>query len=310
MFKKFLGLFFIITFCCLNCNADLIIDDSIHSDIANKYELDKLPDLPSNLKDTTIDDIFTPNEFETKPTSKYTPPSDNTNPTASAPDNTPPKQTITTPPQQNEYNKKQYKDIVYDNNTMAKIKTGKKFSVVNTTALSDRLGKGSTVTFVSTKAETTKYITIPKGTVFYGTVMDSHTPKITGNGGLLVIRVNKLIYKNKSYNIKAKITIADQKHIFFNNIKGERRFWKNAKKSGTNGKKYFDRMYAKARIYYVIPGVEKAVAPIALITGSVVYAFDVVSSPIMAIFSKGDRLVIPKNSYFEIKMLEEAVIYK
>lgn len=296
MFRKILVLFFIIVFNALVCKADFVVDDSIHSDIANKYELEKLPDLPANID--TVENIFTPNEFETKPDSKYV-------------------------QSQNEANSVQKTSEIQDiniikenvsvnieKNPIGKIKKGEKFVVVNNSALSDKLKKGTEITFVSKAMKTSKNLTIPKGTVFKGTIIDSHQPKITGNGGLLVIKVDKLIYNGKNYDIKAKITMVNQKHIFFNNIKGERKFFKNAKKSGTKGKKYFDKMWGKAKIYYAISGFEKTVAPIAAVTGAVVYSFDLISAPVVSFFSKGGSLSIPKNTTFEIKMLESTVLYK
>ena len=312
MFKKIFILFFIFSFFVLNCNAELIIDDSIHSDIASKYDLDKLPDLPSSLQNETIDDIFTPNEFDIQPNSKYTPPSNtqntNTNSTNTIPENTPPKQSITpsqtqTKPQTNTTQK----TTVFYNGDSIKINKGKKFKVVNTADLSDSLKKGTIITFVSTQTETTKYITIPKGTTFKGIVEDSHTPNLAGNGGLVVIKVNKIVLNGKSYSIDAKITVANQKHIFFNNIKGKHQYWKNAKNSTTKGKKVFNRMWAKTKKYFK-PGIEIIISPIAFVTGTVVYAANIAVSPVLALFSKGGKLTVPKYSAFEIKMLEDAII--
>ena len=332
MKKIFLVLFLIFMFCTANCNliyaADIVVDDSVHNEIASKYELDKLPDLPQNLQNETIDDIFTPNEFDTKPNSKYTPQSSNSQPNSQTTSQTlsqpkvqpqnqtqgnqtinttqtpPPKQTITQP--QTQTVKKPVNRAYGD---MIKINKGKKFKVVNTAALSDTLRKGTVINFVSTQTETNKYITIPKGTYFKGIVEDSHAPNLTGNGGLLVIKVNKIVYNGRTYNIDAKITIANKKHIFFNNIKGKHQYWKNAKKSTAKGKKVYDRMWAKTKKYFR-PGIEIIISPIAFVTGTVVYAANIAVSPVLAIFSKGGKLTIPQNSAFEIKMLDDAVIYR
>ena len=316
MYKKFWTIFLTLIFCILNClfvnGADIVVDDSIHNEIASKYELEKLPDLPTNLQNETIDDIFTPNEFDTKPDSKYTPQnnmSSQTSQTQSKPSNgvvqnTTPKQTVT----QSQTETVQ-KPTNYAYGDVVKINKGKKFKVKNTANLSDSLRKGTVISFVSTQTETNKYITIPKGTTFKGIVEDSHTPNLTGNGGLLVIRVNKMIYNKRAYNINAKITIANQKHIFFNNIKGKHQYWKNAKKSTTKGKKIYDKMWAKTKKYFH-PGIEIIISPIAFVTGTVVYAVNIAVSPVLAIFSKGGKLTIPKNSAFEIKILEDAVIYR
>ncbi len=300
MFKKFLVIFFILIFAGQNSFAELVVDDSIHSEISKKYELDKLPDLPNSLQNSTIDDIFTPNEFETSPSSKYIPSKDNSS--LESKETAPPSQSLNYP----ESKKVSKPKICIENNSI-KIKKGQKFRVVNSNELSDRLRKGAVITFVSTIAETNKYATIPKGTVFKGVVIDSHSPKYTGNGGLLVIKVNSMVYKNKTYPINAKVTIANQKHIFFNNIKGKRSYWKNAKNSTTKGKKFFDKMFSYTKKYFK-PNVEIVFSVVSFVTGTVVYGVNIAVSPVLAIFTKGGKLYIPKNSPFEIKLIDDTYI--
>ncbi|MBQ7449831.1 hypothetical protein IJS77_00300 [bacterium] len=319
MLKKFSVIFLLILFLLPDCGfgfcAEIVVDDSIHGEIASKYEIDKLPDLPQSLQNETIDDIFTPNEFDTQPTSKYTPQSNNgqtttqsTNNTPSSnPVNTPPKQTIT--PSQPQTTQTVQKPAAVSYNDFVKINKGKKFKVVNNADLTDSLRKGTVITFISTQAETNKYITIPKGTVFKGVVEDSHTPNLSANGGLLVIKVNKMVYNGRTYNIDAKITIAKGKHIFFNNIKGKHKYWKNLVNSTSKGKKFYDRMWAKTKKYFK-PGIEIIISPVAFVAGTVTYAANIAVSPVLALFSKGGKLTIPKYSAFEIKMLDDAIIYR
>ena len=303
MMKKILSTFFILNLFCLNCTAELIVDDSVHEQISKKYELEKLPNLPSNISNE--EDIFTPNEFDAEPSSKYTP--QNSQPqNQQLPQKTQePKTTqkIDTQPSTPQ------KTYVYDNSESIKIRKGKKFKVTNTSVLSDNLKKGSKVTFITQETETDRYITIPKNTVFKGVVVDSHKPNLSANGGLLVIKVNSMIYKGKNFPVNAKITLANQKHIFFNNIKGQHKFWQNAAKSTQKGKKIYDRMWAKTKKYFK-PGIEIILTPITFLTGTVAFGANIVASPVLALFSKGGRLIIPKDSNFVIKMLDDAIIYK
>ena len=311
MIRRFFTLFLIFLFCGVNSYAELVVDDSVHSEIASKYKLEDLPDLPAKLQNSTVEDIFTPNEFDTQPTSKYTPEQTTTTQPKNTPLQTPPKQTPTTTQKNTSYQNQKVQELQTNikNNLKdaIKIKKGQKFQVTNTQALSDSLRKGTTITFVTTAPETNKYITIPKGTVFKGTVIDSHTPNLTGNGGLLVIKVNSVIYKNKTYPIEAKITLANDKHVFFENIKGKRMYWKNAKKTTSKGKKFYDKMWAKTKKYFK-PGIEIIVSPVAFVSGVVVFGANIVASPVLALFSKGGKLSIPKYSHFEIKMLKDGYI--
>lgn len=309
MFRKFLGLFFIILFGVLNCSAELIIDDSIHSKIVKDYELENLPDLPSNLQNSTVESIFTPNEFDTEPTSKYNPQNSENK---TEPKTTPDAAAVSAPAKTNQVSPVQTTNNYSQTNKTYKavtIKKGKKFRVTNSSALSDTTQKGTVVTFVSTNAETSRFVTVPKNTVFKGTIIDSHSPNLTGNGGLLVIKITQINYNGGWYPVNAKITLANQKKIFFNNIKGKRMYWKNVKQKTAFGKKTYDKMWKKTKKYFK-PNIEIIISPITFITGTVVYAANAAVSPVLAIFTKGGKLSIPKNSVFEIKFLEDTVLYR
>lgn len=302
MIKKFLIVIFILNIFVLNSFSSMVVDDSIHTEIAEKYDINKLPDLPAHLINEV--DIFTPDDEILEPTSKYEIPKTELK-----------KQIINA--EENKKSVKKNNSLSEINNSFSlnnlgknvvKIDKGKKFKAVNITELSDRLKKGSVVAFVTTAPETDTYITIPKGTIFKGTVVDSHTPKMTGNGGLLVIKVDTLVYKGKNYHINAKVTLANDKKVFFNNIKGKRLYWKNLVKSTSKGKKFYNKMWAKTK-KYLKPGIEIVVSPIAFVSGTVVYVANIAVSPVLAVFSKGGRLIIPKYSSFEIKLLDDGIIY-
>ena len=67
-------------------------------------------------------------------------------------------------------------------------------------------------------------------------------------------------------------------------------------------------MWAKTKKYFK-PGIEIVFSVITFANGSVVYAANIVASPVLAIFTKGGKLSIPKYSHFEIKMLKDAIIF-
>ena len=307
MIRKILALFLIIMINSPICFAELIIDDSIHSKISKDYDLEKLPDLPSNLQNSTVETIFTPNEFDTEPSSKYTPTPEKTTTQNDSPskDNT----TAATPPKTNPTSAPTVQNTSGTNKTYRAItiKKGKKIKVVNSKALSDTMPKGTSITFASTSNN--KQINLPQNTVFKGTVIDSHSPNLTGNGGLLVIKVNQIYFNGGWYPVNANIALANQKKVFFNNIKGKRMYFKNAKAKTAFGKKTYDKMWEKTKKYFK-PGIEILITPITFLTGAVVYATNIAVSPILAIFTKGGKLTIPQNSAFEIKFLEDVTLYK
>lgn len=200
----------------------------------------------------------------------------------------------------------------YKNNKTSYIfPSGKKFKVISLTSISSNTPKGSRVSFKSLYPETSRYITIPAGTIFYGKVTDTHGPQFTGNGGLIVIEVNQMVYKGTAYDIDAKISVANGKHIFFNNIKGKRMYFQSIPKAMKPGTSYFKKMWrVTCKLARNDSGVEIILTPFSLLTGTVVYAVNFITSPVLAIFYKGKSISIPTNSQFTIQLREDAVLLK
>lgn len=281
------------------------VDDSIDSSIKAQYntkkiEDDLLPDLPKSLP-VFEDDVFSPSSVPSqiapnKPVVQTQKPVVQTQkPSVSAPANA---------------NTKTNSYVQNNIKSSFVLKSGKKFKVKLQGAVSDRTPEGSRITFVSLYPETSRYITIPAGTVFRGHVRDSHPPYITGNGGLIVIQADEMVYKGVSYEIDAKISIANDKRIFFNNIKGKRKYLKNTWNSTTFGSNFLKKMWKSSCKNVNKGGINILVAPFTLVGGVVVYGANVISSPVLALFSKGGSVSIPSGSKFVIQLREDAVILK
>ncbi len=296
--KRFLSLLIILS---LNCpNVFAAVDDS----------LPDLPVLPSlEIYTDSANDAFAPSN----------------KPAQVAPENytQPPKETVSSPKQatstvksaQTKKSTAQNKtpkttNSYYTNNSKLYIfPKGKKFKVVLSGSVSSSTPVGTRLSFKSIYPETSRYITIPAGTVFYGRVVDSHQPQITGNGGLIVIEVNQMVYKGKTYNIDAKVSVANGKHIFFNNIKGKRMYFQSIPKAMKPGTKFFKKMWrVTCNLAKNESGVEIILTPFSLITGTLVYALNLVASPVLAIFYKGKSITIPANSRFVIQLREDAYL--
>ena len=167
---------------------------------------------------------------------------------------------------------------------------------------------GTRIYFKLSKPIKTKYFTLPENTRFVGVITDSHSPQISGNGGLLVIKVEYVIINGNSQEINAKITKANYKNIYLNNIKGKRTYWKNVAKTFKPGKNFYDKMWVKTK-KLANDNVTLIFSPFTLITGVVVIGVSAIGSPVFAIFSTGGSLSIPAGSPFEIKLLEDTTIY-
>ena len=276
---------------CLPALAVLDIDASVDYEIRRKYnpnkiENDLLPNLPDKLKN---DKPLQSTEDFTKPYNKPT--------QTSAKPAQPTKQQVIT--QQQKY--KSY------GQTLA-LKRGTSFTIRNTSAISDKLTEGTKVYFKLPKPIKTKYFTLPENTRFVGVISDSHTPQLTGNGGLVVIQIEKVIINGRTQEISGKVTKANYKRIYFNNIKGKRKYWSNLAKSITPGKKFNDKMW-KATKKLAGERVTFIFSPFTLASGLVVFGANIVASPVIAIFSKGGSISIPADTAFRIKLTEDVTIY-
>ncbi|OLA94222.1 MAG: hypothetical protein BHW64_04810 [Candidatus Melainabacteria bacterium LEY3_CP_29_8] len=255
--KKRLSLLILILFFLSNgfASAELVIDDSIHNEIKKEYDLDNLPPLPKTSEELkTIENRKTAPPIESVPI-KYTS-SKKTAPKEIKKINTKEYKNLKeTKPKEYQKVNSQPKTFVTQSsytNRSIKLNSGKTFDVKLMNTISSKSRVGTNVVFASIKPQTFKYITIPIGTMFYGKIVDAHSVQYTGNGGLIVVKVHSIKYKNKLYPLEAKVTLADDKHIFFNNIKGRRMYLKNMYKKTSYGRKTVRRTLKSSKGEYSI----------------------------------------------------------
>lgn len=317
LMKKILIFFIITGFLFVQCPFSFAKDEL--------QDLPALPDFDSVMPPDGIDAFApssTPAQVAPKETVSTTTPapstvqknnvSQTTKPVSKQP-STPPSTVVTQPaviPQKpvNTANNSYYKNNLKNSYVVPK---GKKFKVRLQQTISDKTPEGTRISFVSVYPETSTYITIPSGTIFKGKISDSHPPYITGNGGLIVINVDQMIYKGKAYEIDAKVSVANGKRIFLNNIKGKRQYFQSIPKAMKPGNRYFKKMWrVTCNLAKNDSGVEIILTPFSLLTGTVVWAVNFVTSPVLAIFYKGKSITIPKDSPFTIQLREDAILLK
>lgn len=193
-------------------------------------------------------------------------------------------------------------------NAYAVIKKGTKIKVRLLTSISDKTKKGTRITFVSKYPVSTTYFTIPMGTVFKGEIINSHKPQLTGNGGLIVIKVDSAELKNETQPINAYVTKADSRKIFFNNIKGKRKYLKSMLHATKPGRNFFKKMM-RVTVNLAQDGSSIVLTPFSLIIGSATLTGNIIAAPAVAVFHKGGSINIPAGSDFEIKLSEDVFVY-
>ena len=188
-----------------------------------------------------------------------------------------------------------------------RVKKGSSFDVVSLTGVSDWQAKGTTVKFTVKKNIYRKRYTIPANTVFVGEVIESHQPQITCNGGLVAIQINSMIYKNQVIPISGYITRANDKKIFFNDIKGQRTYLKTMWKKGNWGRTLFNKMMTLT-VSLGASGSTVVLSPFPFAYGTICLGMNAITSPICAFFSKGGHVSIPVGSAYRIKLTEDVMI--
>ena len=284
--KKVIFLYLIILLSCQSCLAfdlDMTVDD----DIRKNYNSGKLRH-----------DMHTEDTHESLPTlpdiSKYNESAKNeTQQTVKEEINVPAKEPDYTVPKALSGN--------------IKIRKGTVINVVNSTKVNDWLAKGNTIKFYTKEPLVKKKYTIPANTVFYGEIIETHQPQITCNGGLVVIRVRKMVYKGQTVPINAYITRANDKMIFLNNIKGNRTYLKTTYQKGNWGRTMFNKMMTMT-INLGGDGSTILLSPFPFAYGTICIGLNTLTSPICAFFSKGGHVSIPTGSQFKIKLLEDTFV--
>ena len=188
------------------------------------------------------------------------------------------------------------------------VKSGTKIQLISTSIIADTLPINAQVSFYNKEGFVAKDGTIiPAGTVFKGRILNSHTPQITGNGGLIELSINEVYFNGVKSQIETKLSKANERKVFLGDIKGERKYWQNFSKSMKVGKKVYAVSRQCASDMWMIPVVNVA-APIPMIAGSVVYAGNLVVAPCISFFKKGGHVSIPQGSVFEVKFTSDTLI--
>lgn len=214
---------------------------------------------------------------------------------------------INTPKASIEYSEEKPQITKIDPNSGLKISKWTKFNVKSNQTISDKSRTGTTISFTTTAPVYKKDITIPAGTKLYGTVVNTHSPQITGNGGLIIVKIESINYNGKTYPINAKITKANYKKIFFNRIKGKRQYLKGIAKQIDKGEKFYNKSNKVSSKMSSVP-IISILSPLPTIVGGAGYTINTIISPVTGLTNKGETISIPAGSCFEIKLLDNAYI--
>lgn len=267
---------------------DTSVDDVIRQKYNSTELSDKmLPQLPEHLKQNSVSNSANSNSGTT---------------TSSNVPKTTPVFSNSSSPKINNQNVK-----LASGKTGVKIPQGTKFQAKSQSKATCWSGKNTAITFVTTAPVYKKGFSILSGTKLTGTVTNSRAPQITGNGGLLEIKVTKMIYKGREIPINGKITKVNSKLVFFNKIKGERAYLEGVNNQYKKGKNFYYKSRAASKKLASNPA-GTLISPIPTIAGAVGCVVCTAASPVTGLTQKGKSVSIPAGSVFEIKLTEPAYL--
>lgn len=188
----------------------------------------------------------------------------------------------------------------------SKVGKWKKFNVKFNNNMSDASKAGAKVSFTTKAPVVTKKFILPTGTIIHGTVVNSHTPQILGNGGLLSIKADYIQYNGKTSYCEGNIVSLNHKLVLFNNIKGNNGYVRGVKKFVKPAKTFYNKSFKVSKKLWNSPGF--ILSPITYLPGAIFLAGDVIVSPIGGLFYKGDRVYVPKGTDAVIKLTAPAYI--
>jgi len=202
----------------------------------------------------------------------------------------------------------QIQNIASDNFTAIKVSCGTKFKTVSRTGVSDTSIVGNKVIFTTTKPVNKRYITIPANSTIRGKIVDSHTPQLAGNGGLIKIEVESITIDNALHYADGKITKANGKKIFLNNIKGKRKYAKSVKTSISKSNAFLKKSMRETS-KLASDNLTILLSPFTFVGGVLIYAGRVVISPLAGLAAKGERISLPSDTLYEIKLTKDLYLY-
>lgn len=192
--------------------------------------------------------------------------------------------------------------------TYAVLKKGTKISLKLLTNVSDRSREGTSVSFVSLYPVSTTYFTIPMGTKFTGKIVNTHGPQFTGNGGLIVMQLDSMQVNEEVQQVNGYVTKVNDKYIFFNNIKGQRKYVKSMLQSMKPGRHFMTKML-RITGNLAADGSSIVLTPFSLMAGVIGLGGNIMISPALALFYKGNPVRVNSGSELDVKLSQDVYIY-
>lgn len=188
-----------------------------------------------------------------------------------------------------------------------KISKGTKFLVRSNQEINNYQNNGTKIVFESMYPEKVFSNKKPQKLVFKGRIIKHRNAQMGSNGGLVKIRIEKMMIDNVNYPIAAMITKINNKPVFFNSIKGNSAYIQNTKGALSNGNRYIGSVYKDPCTTFCNDD-HILVSPLYLLSGAILQTSNILVSPIAGLLKPGKNVYIQKDSSFLIKLEEDVFV--
>lgn len=197
--------------------------------------------------------------------------------------------------------KEAYKCLEGRELTAVILEKGRKFDVKSLHALSYQSVSESEIRFESIYPERLFLNKDPVKLEFIGVIVKNKPPRKGGGSGTIKVKITGIKIENIVYPAEAYISKMNKKGILFGSVSGPSKYRDNLTNTVNAGT--INNYYSMNPCDKIADEcVSNAVKPFYFITGAAMQTADLILAPIVAFFSPGNEIFIPKGTEFEIKL--------
>lgn len=180
-----------------------------------------------------------------------------------------------------------------------KLEKGRKFLVVSDQNLNNN-ATGIPVKFTSVQNEYIAYDKDPSTIVLHGIVEKTGKPRLAGKSATAKVKLQKITIDKITYPVAASISKMDNKSVHMGTLVGSPCYMSNLSDLADKG--IIHNTAKDPCGSGKICEVSTFAKPAWFIVAAALQAADLLISPFVALGKRGNDLIIPANTYFEIKL--------
>lgn len=186
-----------------------------------------------------------------------------------------------------------------------KIEKGRKFLVVSDSNLNNN-ASGIPIKFTSVQNEYLTYDKEPSTIVLHGVIEKTSKPRLAGKSATAKVKLLKITVDKITYPVVASISKMDNKNVYMGTLAGSPCYLANLSDLAEQG--IIHNAAKDPCGSDKICEISTFTKPAWFIVAAALQTADLLISPFVALGKRGNDLIIPANTYFEIKLDKDLYI--